>query len=281
MKNLIYILSLLLISCSTELDYKFSGYSEKIVVEGVIESGSYPRVFLSLNVPMSVEPDSLNYLDYIIRYAKVTVSDGVNSEVLTSGWNKNSLPPFLYKGTSIKGVAGQTYTLKVEYGGYTLYSITTVPQASELETFIATETSFDSLKMLSVLMNITPKKATSFRIFTRKNSQSSFEECPILYNADFSTQGIARWQILPGMLQFKGGDAPEALFKTGDTVRIKICEIDSASTLFFKDLDAFSSNGIGKLNLIGEHKQVHSNITAPGTGIWWGAAVKNYTLVIP
>jgi hypothetical protein len=71
------------IACNPDLDYTVRGYTQKIIVEGIIETDEYPRVYLSLNVPLWKTLDSATILDHVIRYAKVTVSDGGNGTKLT------------------------------------------------------------------------------------------------------------------------------------------------------------------------------------------------------
>ncbi len=55
---LIIVLLIILSACSPDLDYKVTGYTQKIIVEGRIETGRSPVVYLSLNVPLSKTVDS-------------------------------------------------------------------------------------------------------------------------------------------------------------------------------------------------------------------------------
>lgn len=281
-KIILYILIILIYSsCSPNLEYEIRGYSEKIIVEGYAESGTFPKVYLSLNVPLYVTPDSVNYLDYLIRNAKVTVSDGSESEVLTSGWDVYGFPPFSYKATKMKVVPGKNYELKVEYGGYTIISKTSVPVKTPITGIKVVDAPIEGYNILSLEIYLEKSKTSSFRIFTKKNSQPDFIECPVLYNRDLNLDGQQSWQILPGMIDVYSSEIAEAYFQKGDTVEIKLCEIDSISTQFFKELDAFSANGIATLNLIGERTELKSNISAPGFGIWCGAAVSYFKFIVP
>ncbi len=280
MKKYVYIIIFigLIASCNPDLDYTIKGYTQKIIVEGVIESGKYPLVYLSLNVPLSKSVDTTTILDYVIRYAKVTVSDGEKTEILTSKWDKSYFPPYVYKGTEIVGEEGKTYELKVEYGGYTLYSSTTIPAGFQVESIDMDKTNVDSLRVLAVKINLNDHAKNSYRIQTRKRKDTRFIKTPVLFNDGLNLSGIQTFQISPYPAKTDSSYAEGKFFVVGDTVDIKISAIDSVSTLFFKDLNMFSlvSGNIA----VTEVKPLHSNITEPGFGIWYGAAVKNERVII-
>ena len=68
----------------------------QIVVEGWIENGSSPVVILTSSVSVTEEIKNVNELsDYIIRWGKVTISDGTQSVVLIGTRNNNYFPPFI------------------------------------------------------------------------------------------------------------------------------------------------------------------------------------------
>lgn len=283
MKTMTYLIALLMVlqSCNPEPSFEIRGYTEKIIVEGCIESGQYPRVFVSLNVPLSVDPDSVNYLNYIIRVAKVTVSDGSQTEVLMSDWDKNAFPPFSYRGTSLKGVPGKTYTLKVETGGYTVEGKTTIPGATGIRQISVVPSPQAALKQLMLTMNIIPGRKTSFRIFTLKKKSREYTESPFLYNSEFNLSGVQTWPVFASPEKEDPAFSEGNYFASGDTIMIKIAEIDSTSTAFFRGMSLMSANGIGKNYFTGEKEALKSNITSPGFGIWWGGAVGYYQYVIP
>ncbi len=267
----------LLSACNPDLDYSVKGYSQKIIVDGKVESGKNPEVFLSLNVPLSKEVDSTTILDYVIRYAKVTVSDGEISEVLTSKWVKGSFPPYVYKCTEIVGREGGTYGLKVEYGGYTLYSTTTIPHGFEIESVDVASTSNDSLRSLSLKINVDNHRKNSFRIFTRKRKDKRYIITPQLFNDRLELSGLQRFNVSPLPSLTDPSYIEGNYFAVGDTVDIKVCMIDSVSTSFFKDL-MFSAQ-TGKF-FLSEVKPLNSNISEPGFGIWYGNAVRSVRMVI-
>ena len=129
MKNLILSFFVVLTSCNNDDISKQISVESKIVVEGSIEEGDVAKVVLSRSVPIGVAVDSSTILNYVIRSAKITVSDGENEEVLRLKRDNDRIPPFVYFGSEIIGEAGKTYTLKIEYLNKRISGTTTIPQS--------------------------------------------------------------------------------------------------------------------------------------------------------
>ena len=114
--GLFCLLLFLLQSCT--VDY-FEDNKSEIVVEGWIEDNKPPIVILSKTLTLSDEYQSLTDLrDYIVTWAKVSVSDGVDTVVLTGKYDPEYFPSYIYTTGRMFGRVGATYTLKVEYDDY-------------------------------------------------------------------------------------------------------------------------------------------------------------------
>jgi hypothetical protein len=282
-KSIILFIIILIYSCQPDLKYEIRGYSQKIMVEGYIANGEFPKVYLSLNVPLWKKIDSVSILENVIRTAKVTVSDGEKTEVLTSGfWDNSHFPPHVYKGFDIKGEEGKTYFLTVEYSGHTVHSQTTIPYRIESLKFESTPvTGNDSLRILSMSFNIDPTRKNAYRIFTKKKKDSHYVETPILYNAEFTLSGNNSFTINPKPTKKDSSYNEGIYFVKGETVQVKLMAIDSISTQFFKAMTLFSSTtGVGNLYFVGEKDALKSNISSPGFGIWCGNGTKNTAVII-
>lgn len=266
-------------ACNPDLDYTIRGYSQKIIVEGTVETGEYPRVYLSLNVPLWKTLDSATILDHVIRYAKVTVSDGIDTEILTSEWDKTHFPPYVYKATEMLGMEGRTYSLKVEYSGYTVTSTTFLPTGIAIDSVQFQPTSIaDTLKSLSVWVNIDKHAQAGLRVFTKKHQDKRYIETPVVFNNELTLSGIQKFNLSPQPEKSDSSYREGKYFAVGDTVDIKIYALDPTSTAFFKDMSLFS-NSFGNL-FLNEVKPLKSNITEPGFGIWYGSAVRYYRCVV-
>jgi hypothetical protein len=272
-----------LIACQPDLEYNVKGYTQKIIVEATITEGECPIVRLSLNNPVWKKVDSATILQNVIRYAKVTISDGTETETLTSGWDPDHFPPYKYFGTELTGKAGHTYTLIVEYSGYTVTSSTTIPESGKILSFDTEKINGkDSLRNLFMTLDMGNDKSRGYRVFSHNLKDKKFSEVNIVYNQDLSLSGVHRYMISPSVSNKERSYSYAPYFKQGDTIQIRLATIDSASTLFFRGLSMFSStSGIANMFFNNEKQQLISNITTPGFGIWCGESVQYYQYIIP
>ena len=67
-----------------------------IVVDGVIEQGRQARVFVTRNAPYFSSIDSAGLRDLVLSRAKVTLTDGDQSEILILRRDNRFFPPFYY-----------------------------------------------------------------------------------------------------------------------------------------------------------------------------------------
>ena len=279
MKKVIpYIIAFLLIQCKPDIDYQLQGYTEKIIVEGIIESGEYPRVYLTKNVPLWQEMDSISLRKKVIRSAKITISCNDELEVLHAEWDNEQIPPYVYRGTKIKGKEGESYSLLIEYSGNTFEATTTVPYKPKINGFksYASENS-DSSKVLYAEILI-DNKNYGYRIFSRRPDETKYAETRIIYNENFNLTGGQQFLINPlAIRNIQDNDSQDKFFP-GDSVFVKIMVLDSISTTFFK---AFSIGAeFDKQANIDQINPLNSNISKPGFGIWYGAGVEEHLVII-
>lgn len=126
MKRLLpYLLALLLFTACNDTE----PLSEpKLVIDGWIDSGGTPVVLLSSS---AVPTDrGGNVEDMMIRWGKVTISNG-DTTVTMIGGPKHDLgfPFFRYYTTDFRGIPGQTYTIRADYGGQIVTATSTMPTA--------------------------------------------------------------------------------------------------------------------------------------------------------
>ena len=132
-KYILFLFALVIVSCSKDDFSEQKSLESKVVVEGWIEEGDYAEVLLSSSIPVTDVIDSTNVLNHVIRSAKITISDGLTSEVLRVKNDKNRVPPFVYYGSVLKGESGKKYSLKVEYLNRQIEAVTTIPKSVKLK----------------------------------------------------------------------------------------------------------------------------------------------------
>ena len=175
MNRIILLLELMLVAvllsaCQKEIDVKLPEYKNKLVVEGIIESGDYARVVITRSVPYFSEID-LNVLlnDVLVSDAVVTVAteDGL-SEQLTFQYSEESPIYFAYVGKQIKGEYGKKYTLTIDADGKHYEAKTSIPQPFDLDSIwfaFAEANPQDTTPTIRVLMTDNPLEDNYYRFF--------------------------------------------------------------------------------------------------------------------
>ena len=147
---------------------------QEIVVEGWIEQGRYPVIILTGTVPVTTEKQDLEDLKkYVIRWAKVSISDGEQEYVLYGKNDKHYFPPFIYTTQDFTGEVGKTYRLKVEYSGKTATAQTTIPAPGRLENITARKA--DDKGNWNIFADIVdcPETKDNYKLFIRKEKKDS------------------------------------------------------------------------------------------------------------
>ena len=86
MRKVFYIILLLVaVITACDEDYGIRSQSSDLVVEGWIQNNQFPVVILTRTVPVSSEfQDMSNLEDYIVYWAKVSITDGTDTVILSS-----------------------------------------------------------------------------------------------------------------------------------------------------------------------------------------------------
>ena len=252
---------------------------EDIIVEGWIESGGGPVVILTKSMILE-EMQSQTEGDVLLPWAKVTVSDGIDSVVLTGGINHDYFPPYVYTTSHMKGEAGKTYWLRVEYGNRVATAKTTIPYPQALEGLHVSKAS-DSLYQITASFMDNPLSKDYYLFQTRIFNKESRYYPAFLGLIDdelLKDDVLYRHQVQPGIhFMTAGVDNYRPYYKEGDSVLIKFSKIDELSYRVQQSINeivAFSSNPAFVTDL-----DLYSNIDG-GSGFWCGYGVTQYRVVI-
>lgn len=93
-------------SCEPDWDFD-SDYESEVVVEGGITADGFAKVYLSQSKILNSTWDSIALSKLPVMSAKVTVSDGSQTEILVGRIDKGRLPYFVYTGFTNQGRSGQ------------------------------------------------------------------------------------------------------------------------------------------------------------------------------
>lgn len=279
MKHLFYniIILLALVACTEE--YNAETYIPKLVVEGWIENDGYPVVILTKELPVSSEFMNIDDLgDYILRWAKVTIFDGKDSVVLTGRYDSGYFPPYVYTTSNLKGIAGKTYTLTVEYRDEQVTACTTIPQQppSCSYTIDKCENS-DTLYQITANFTDRPNEKNYYQFFTRVGSQT--KQYLASYLGSISDEVIGNDIVEVPVYrahQLKNEDYTP-YFSIGDTVSIKFAQVDEMS---FRIWDNYTKTlSLSQNMFLSTFSNLPTNIVG-GHGYWcgYGAVTKHFII---
>ena len=239
------LLALILCSCQGNIQ---PPQQSQMVVEGWIEDGGHPVVILTSTVPVSEESAPIDTLEqYLIRWARVAVSDGEKTVVLSGKYTDDYFPPYIYTTAEMRGESGKTYTLTVDYEGRHATASTTIPCSVALDSIYACKRNGDADTTYSVhaVFRHDAAKQRYFKMFTRRSGQSNqfyssfigLHDCTILDNpADIL---VNSGMSLTNYAKYK------SYFLSGEIVSVKLCTLDETSYLFWYDWEeseTFASN---------------------------------------
>ncbi len=284
MKIQYYIISmfcLLLIGCNPRWDFDSELFEPQIVVEGWIENGQFPLVCLTQTKSLnnSIGENDLN--DLAIRWAKVSVSDGTKTEILTGRINKNYIPPFIYTGSEIRGEVGKTYTLTVEYSGRTVTAETYIPQPVNLAR-IEVDKCEDSDTLFQIRGYFQDDKTAHnyYKVFTRTLPDDTRFFAPFLgtFNDNIISEDMSEASIsIYRGVHFITTEKHTPFYKRDETVMIKFAQMSEEGFLFWSDYENEVTNK--KNPIFPNSSNLRSNVKG-GLGVWCGYGVSNYTVNI-
>ncbi|WP_316820608.1 DUF4249 domain-containing protein [Pedobacter gandavensis] len=267
---------LLCLFCACKKEKNPGLYKPLFVVEGWIEKDDFPYVTLTHNLPFFAAVDSAQLAEIIIRYAKVTVSDGLETEVLTGTVDQQFFPYFVYRGTSLKGKSGHKYSLKVEYAGNTLTAETEIPNPVSLDSLWFSSRPKDT-RQLNVRIVDAVNEKNYYRLSTKLEKESTYTPTMLANQDDSFFNGKTI------VLQVNRGVAnnlsskQDPYFQVGDDVIVKLSAIPATGYDFWNSLQDEILNGSNPL--ISSAKALKTNIKGPGVGIWCGYHSSYYRLL--
>lgn len=268
-KYLLFLFGLLLISCSNDNFNEQKNVESKIVVEGWIEEGDFANVLLSSSIPVTNVIDSTNVLNHVIRSAKITISDGQNSEVLRVKNDKNRVPPFVYFGSILKGEAGKQYSIKIEYLDRVIEALTSIPKSVPLKSAeYIKKNEADTTGYVFVKFDDPLQEKNYYQIATKIESEEPIFVPSFYGNLDdknFESSSVSV-QINRGVILFpKTKFAP--YFADGDLIHVKLRTQTKEALDFWNSWQNEIVNS--KNPIYPSNTSLKSNIKG-GIGIWAG-----------
>lgn len=276
----IYLLPVLFlcISCTEGMD-NTDTHKSQLVVEGWIDDGGFPVVLLTRSLPVTSEEHGLEVLkDYIVKWAKVTVCNGTETVVLTGKMNDGYFPPYIYTTSKMRGVAGERYTLTVEYKDYRATATTTIPsQPPHCSYKVSPCEGSDTLYQINASFRDNSDTKDYYQFFTRTGTKNRQYMASYLGSIDDEILHEETEFPIYRHHQFDDGDEYTPYYSHNDTVSIKFACLDETS---FQVWDSY----VKVLSLSGNmflstSSDMVSNISG-GYGYWCGYGSKETHIII-
>ncbi|MDL2323478.1 DUF4249 domain-containing protein [Bacteroidales bacterium OttesenSCG-928-A17] len=270
-----------LIGCDEETAIAYVDYEPKIVIEGYIENEAPARVLLTKSAAFSHALDSIYLLKHVIQSAKVSVSNGQESEILTLGVDQNYFPPYVYSGEKIKGEPGKTYHLRIEYDEKVITATTVIPESIvQINDCWATEQDAQN-GSLNVNFYNTGDTDLYYQTATRiVQTEKSFTIC--LYG-NFPSGNFLSGELVPMTLN-RGLNVNHSSdyfseFCRGDVVEIRLRTMYQDSYDFWVSWENEILNAMNPI--FPAHTNLNSNIKSPDAiGIWAGYGTSYYRYLV-
>lgn len=280
------LLSLVIVSCEREIEIDLGESEETIVVEGIIEAGSNPRVLVSKNRGFfnDFPSDIVALLDtFILQDAVVTVSDGQISYPLSFVFNPLEYPFAYYTTNALVGEVGKTYFLTVQALGKTATARTTIPPPVPVDSLYFGLNVFDlnedSLGFLYATYKDPDTLGNAYRLYAKKSSEIQyFPVNGAITNDEFINGRNVTFFSGQSNKPFAVQDTfidQDFFYRLGDTIQIKFCSIGNREFEFYNTFEAaLGTNG----NPFASPIIIKSNIEG-GLGVWCGQSYYSDTLI--
>lgn len=291
MKSRIYIVGALLFllfaqSCERDITIDIPVEGNFIVVEGIIEAGEAPKILITRNTgffdPMPVDME--DFIEkFIVRDAKVQVSDGTNTYELQFVINPFQYPYVYYTTSEFTGEINRTYTLTVEAGGKQLHSVTTIPPPIAIDSswfgLNIFDTEEDSLGFVFLRITDPDTIGNGFRLYSKKsNSPEYFPVSGSALNDQFVNGRTFEFFAQQSQRPFGTADTfirENYYYTLGDTIHLKFCSMGWREVEFYNTFEAAkSTNG----NPFASPVMIKSNIEG-GMGVWCGLSSFKDTVI--
>ncbi len=288
--TLCIITSIAFASCERSVDFDINTVEPKLVVEATIENGEPPLVYLSTSLGFFSSIDRNTLSQSFVRNAEVYVSNGIKVHKLkeyaipvTGGYN------FYYYSsdpaspvTAFVGELNKNYSLRIVTNGKEYTATTTIPDTTR---------HIDSLFWKKAPVGNPPEKVSVMvrakdkpgygdyvRYFTKRNSEPFYPGLTSVYDDQVIDGTSYEIQVERGIDRNDGTTEGYSFFNKGDTVTLKLSNIDKATFDFWRTME-FSYQSVG--NPFATPVKVSSNISNNGLGYFGGYATQYRTIIIP
>lgn len=280
-RNLFLWLLAISMNCASCTDNPYNNEVPQLVVEGWIDSGDHPIVFVTTTVPFSTtKKTSTDFSSHILNWAKVTVSDGEHTVVMTGRVMANYPIGYGFSTSNMRGEAGKTYKLTVDYANYHAQATTTIPLPCTIDSFrcFTLPEKGDSLYELHAYAShlaLTDNGACKF-FAMRKGKDKQYLSCNMGLFPAQAINDYADFSIFQGHRMKKDKkDKYSPYFSIKDTVLVKFSTTEADGYRFWKSYEVNLS--LASSPFFGTTHGLQGNVDG-AIGYWLGYGSTEYII---
>ena len=275
-------------SCEKNIDIELKNSDRVLVVDAQIENGKTPTVILttSFNYFSQINPAIL--ASSFVHDADVYISNGSVNHKL----REYSIPiggGFIacYYGvdssnlsTAFIGEFNKQYTLQIFAKGKNYEAVTTIPfltKHPDSVWFKPAPMNPDTNKRVMMVRTTDPPGLGNYiRYFTKKNSEMFLPGQNSVFDDAFVDGTTYTVQVDPGVDNNSTIGLSDNFFAKGDTVTLKVCNIDKATYTFWNTWE-FAKQSVG--NPFSQPGKVVGNVSNGALGVFCGYAAWYGTVI--
>ncbi len=284
------VLSFTVISCEKGVTCDLDEPAPKLVVEATIETNQPPLVVLSKSQNFFARITPAILANSFVRNAEVYVSNGVLTHKLREYATplSNGYTFYFYSidssnlATAFVGQTNTQYSLRIVAEGKEYTATTEIPgitrRIDSLFSKPAPGSNDPNKAVVMVKATDKPGFGDYIRYFTKRNREGFYPAFTSVFDDQIIDGTTYEVEVERGI--DRSQDLPDdyTLFEKGDTVTLKLCQIDKATFDFWRTME-FSYANIG--NPFGSPTKVLSNISNGALGYFGGYAPQFRTIIIP
>lgn len=254
---------------------------EKLVIEGWIEDGAAPVVYVSttLRVKEGETIGKETVQEHIVKWGKVTISDGTESVILTGTASDRFFPPYAYTTGRMFGEVGKTYTITVEYSGAVATASATIPPPVNLNSITPVPVGTEGEYFLHATFTDNPATEDYYRFFTRiRDIDKVYLPASLgTLSDDMVVGGTGQIDLVPGGSIYH--TESRSAFRSGETVDIKFCTMQKSMYQYW---NAFEEQfALSRVPVFSLDANLPGNVTGDGLGYFAAYGSTTYTVSIP
>ena len=223
-KSIYTILMLALAACTPELPES----PETLVIEGWIENGAAPVVFVTSSVSTSFDEKGLaDLIGHVATTANVYITHNGNRYPLTATISDDYFLSFYYTSNTLKGVTGGTYKLEVDWKGMHAEAETSIPTPGSVDSIVVEQHPMIDTSYILKAHIVPAPDVQYYRFFSMAVGKDS--TFAVSYNGTFDSRLRADGMFAVNRGRRNPVEYSDYYYTYGDSVRFKLASIDATA----------------------------------------------------